>query len=574
MPQDIEWVFDGTGFHVLQARPITPLAGKNIYSRKLASDMAPGLIKPMYWSTNIQDMARNVFGRIFSEILGPGAADYSRLVAYIHSRVFANVTLFARLFGRLGLPLNLFEVLARDESAIHRRPRLTTGFLRSAGKLVMVALRYGWMVKRAEAFADRHEAAMEGFRLADWSKSDVSEMIRALRGLRSLHGETQWFMWTSAVGMMIRNKMMSRLVSRHAPELDPRDLLAGYLDLKSLEPNEAMLEIAEEIRAGDTGFIELLETGSDADIRSQLSLTGIGRRIIGRFDDFMDRYGHLSRSGTDFTVPPWKENPELIWRSIARMAVASGDSASRSPRLTREEATACVLKRMELPSRLLFRRLLRATVCYLKLRERISFCMSEDAFQMRRVYLSMGEMLAGRDIVALPEDIFYLMYDELENLLEGNMDPLVARERIETRRAAIAADADIDLDDVICGEWVLPKSPTFTDDAGSLHGIAGSAGLVRGRARIVTDPYAPAPDLTKGDILVVPFMDVGWTPLFSNVGGVVAETGGQLSHSAIVARELGLPAVVGVEGATRLIAQGQSITVDGSHGIVHLSHMD
>jgi pyruvate,water dikinase len=104
-----------------------------------------------------------------------------------------------------------------------------------------------------------------------------------------------------------------------------------------------------------------------------------------------------------------------------------------------------------------------------------------------------------------------------------------------------------------------------------LEGISGSSGLVEGYARIILDPVDAHTTLGLEDILVIPFADTSWTPLFCGVGGIVAETGGQLSHSAIVAREYGLPAVVNVKNATRLIHEGQHIVVDGNRGRVVLS---
>jgi pyruvate,water dikinase len=94
--------------------------------------------------------------------------------------------------------------------------------------------------------------------------------------------------------------------------------------------------------------------------------------------------------------------------------------------------------------------------------------------------------------------------------------------------------------------------------------------MAQGYASVVLDPAKAPVTLTENDILVVPFTDVGWTPLFCGIGGIVAETGGQLSHTSIVAREYGLPAVVSVKKATHLIKDGQSITVDGDHGRVYL----
>ena len=578
IPQDIEWAFDGSDFHILQSRPITPLAGKSIYSRKLAADMAPGLIKPLYWSTNILDMASNVFGRVFGEILGPGVPDPAGLVGYIHSRVFANVTLFAGLFARMGLPINLFEVLARGESAIHKRPRVTARFVLSAVRMLAFVLRHGWPERRAEAFLRRHRSSIESFRREEWPEHDTGRAMRALSDLRGLHGQTQWYMWTTAMCMMARRRILSKFLKRYAAGLDPRDLLAGYLDLKSLEPNEEIARIAKELRDRDPESIPVVESGTDKAIRESLGESRGGRAVLKSFDDFMDRYGHLSASGTDFTVPPWKEKPDLIWRSIGGIAAKGGhdkeNAGSQRAHETRAEARARALGGMNMLSAMVFKRMLRGTLTYLKLRERVSFCMSEDAYQMRRVYLALGADLAAGERIDEADDVFYLMYDELENLLAGRMDYLVARERILERRAAMEADAAMEIDDIVCGDDIVPLAMAAPDDRDCLVGIPGSAGLAKGHARVVKDPYEFKPGLLENEILVVPFMDVGWTPLFSYLSAIVADTGGQLSHSAIIAREFGVPAVVSVRGATRLIKDGQPLTVDGNRGIVHLKHLD
>jgi len=141
---------------------------------------------------------------------------------------------------------------------------------------------------------------------------------------------------------------------------------------------------------------------------------------------------------------------------------------------------------------------------------------------------------------------------------------------VATRRAEMQADALITPPDTICGEHVPPQSVALTQDQAYLVGISGSSGVAQGCARVVLDPIEAPATLGQDDILVVPFTDVSWTPLFSGIGGIVAETGGQLSHSAIVAREYGLPAVVNVKHATRLIQNGQAVTVDGNTGRVYL----
>jgi len=573
MPQDVEWVLGDSGFYVLQSRPITPLAGKNVYSRKLAADMAPGLIKPLYFSTNIEDMARNVFGRVFTEALGPRDTDYTGLVKLVRSRVFANVTMFARLFGELGLPINLFEVMARDEAAIHRRPSMSLRLVRHLGQVVRLVLRYGWIAGRADKFISTHEKRLARYRSADWTGRPASDLLREIGRLRSYHGETQWYMWLTAINMTARNKMLSKFVKRRAPGVDKVSLLAGYTGLRSLEPNRDLREIAACVRALDHDLIEVLRAEGDAKAREKLGAAPGGKDIVEAFDRFMGRYGHLSASGTDFTVSPWAENADALWRNIGDLAAEPGRTQGVDVDAQREEAQRIVKQNCNWMERLYFTRLLRGTITYLRLREHLSFLMSEDAYQMRRLYLAVGAALVGQGSLDAPDDLFFLKYREIEDLVEKKLDSDIARERIQSRRMTMEMDARLELDDVICGEgeYLTPEPPPA--DVTHLNGIPGSAGTVRGYVRVVRDPSDAVGALKRDDVLVVPFMDIGWTPLFSAIGGIVAETGGQLSHSAIVAREYGLPAVVSVRGATRVLRDGDPITVDGSRGQVYLGHI-
>jgi len=144
---------------------------------------------------------------------------------------------------------------------------------------------------------------------------------------------------------------------------------------------------------------------------------------------------------------------------------------------------------------------------------------------------------------------------------------------VTTRKAEMEADAQVELPDTICGDHVPTRPILPVEGQEYLVGISGSSGRAQGYARIVLDPAEAPVTLTRSDILIVPFTDVGWTPLFSGIGGIVAETGGQLSHTSIVAREYGLPAVVSVKKATHLVKDGQPITVDGDTGRVYLKHM-
>jgi len=223
--------------------------------------------------------------------------------------------------------------------------------------------------------------------------------------------------------------------------------------------------------------------------------------------------------------------------------------------------------------RMLFDRLLASTITYIDLRERTSLFMSEDSYQMRRIFLALADHLVARGDLDQHDDIFCLTYDELRGLVEGKLEANTIRVLVTTRKTEMEADAQVELPDTICGDHV-PTHPSLPIEGQEyLVGISGSSGRAQGYARIVLEPAEAPITLTRSDILVVPFTDVGWTPLFSGIGGIVAETGGQLSHTSIVAREYGLPAVVSVKKATHLIRDGQPITVDGDTGRVYLKHI-
>ena len=195
--------------------------------------------------------------------------------------------------------------------------------------------------------------------------------------------------------------------------------------------------------------------------------------------------------------------------------------------------------------------------------------------ETRRLFLALGERLAAEGGLAERDDVFFLEYPELRALVEGRAPITPARRLVEERRAEMERDAQVALPETFAGEEppVLPVGEAAAV-GDFLAGIPASAGVVRGVARVVLDPGEVRGRLTREDVLVIPFTDTAWTPLFPTVGGVVAETGGQLSHTAIVAREYALPTVVSVKGATRLIRDGQPVTVDGGTGRVWLRHLD
>jgi pyruvate,water dikinase len=576
IPQDVEWAWLDDGLVLLQARPITALASSQVYSRRLVGDMSPGLIKPLLWSTHSRSMTRRVFGRLFTELTGPVDFDVATLIRRVHSRMFANMTLFGQLLARTGLPANFFESVTRDDRAARRRVspgRLLAGLPRIARFL----WRYGRADRAIEAFLDHHNRVLEPFRAADWNGTPLDSLIGESDRLQNLHGDSQWHMFVGAMNMAVRNKMLQWFSRRHAPDVLPADLTRGLAGLKALEPNIELCRMAAAAAWVDAPIRTLLSGGHDGDIRAALAGSEQGRALAREMDALMARFGYLAANGTDFTEPRWSEDPTLAWRSLARLIdVQARPGAERRDAepvaASRGRARAAVRAHMRPVSRAWFDALLRSATTYIDLRERLSAAMTEDAFQARRLFLAIGDRLAARNDLRLRDDVFLLYYDELRALSEGRIEPAVARARINERRAELERDAAAEPPETFIGDHP-PLGTSAVDTNEALTGLPASAGLVQGYACVIHDPAAAPDTLSSQHILVVPFTDVGWMPLFASVGGIVAECGGQLSHTAIVAREYGLPTVVGVARAMRIIRDGQPLTVDGTRGVVYLKHL-
>jgi phosphohistidine swiveling domain-containing protein len=575
-PQDVEWAFDSGGFHILQSRPISSIAGKPVYSRRMVSDMAPGLVKPLVWSAKYAPIVQNVFAPVFEKLAGPTGIDYSAMSVLLYSRVYMNTSVFGEIFKRLGLPPNFFDVLAREDKAARRMFRFRLGRLPALVRHVRFVRRESRIGRRVGPFLESHRRELDAFRTLDWSAEIPDALLGHFARLRALHGRTQWYVILVSVNMLLRSRVLGRMIVRRWPGTDPRDVIKGYGRRSSLVPFEEIRSLAEAARGLERGLLERM-AGPDAfDVAAALAAlvpaaAGLGDVLTARFDRFMSRFGFLSANGSDFSETPWIENPRTIWRTIGRLALQT--DAGPSPAQAeahRDEVLGLVRAGFGPLRRRVFDRLHASTVLYMEFRERISLAMTEDSYWMRRCLLALGAELVARGVVAEASDVFYFFEDELALAVRDPAAAAAAAGLVSSRKAELVRDASLDPPETLCGGEPSPVAGPPAEGLEVLSGIGASAGIRTGRARVVHDPAFEGGGLGAGDILIVPFTDVGWMPILSGVGGIVAESGGQLSHTAIIAREFGIPAVVSVGNATRLIRDGQTVQVDGTAGRVYL----
>lgn len=572
-PQDVEWAFDGREFFILQARPITSVAARRVYSSRMLSDMVPGLVKPLLWSTKHKSVVEDVFAPVFEEVLGHSGADYSRLIQRIHSRAYADVTMFGELLSRAGFPPDFFEAMARDDTAPGPRPSFKPPPL----PLLFRETRYGLKQLRLEPRLRRlfkeERRLLETYRWFDWASAAPGNLVDHLDRLNDLHGRCLWHLVQISMHMTFRARFLRRVLRKPFAGVHAGDDLEGHGRVITHQPYEEITRLAEHARAVGPRLLERIAGDEDLDIRAELETTIEGRRLTGHFDMFMRRYGFLSANGSDFSEIPWDENPRLIWMTVARIAMARTQAHWGDADARRREALDRARAGLSPVRGLLFDRFRKSAAALGEWRGNVGLLMSEISYHMRRCALAIGSELAVRKVLGEPADVFYLFEDELKRVLADPREAGRAWGLVDARKAELAADALLDMPETICGdETVAPGHPAGAGASAAqdfLSGIGGSTGISTGRARVIRDPILARERPGEAEILVVRVTDVGWTPFVCGAAGLVSETGGLLSHSSIIARELGIPAVVGVREATSRIREGQLITVDGTAGRVY-----
>jgi pyruvate,water dikinase len=222
-------------------------------------------------------------------------------------------------------------------------------------------------------------------------------------------------------------------------------------------------------------------------------------------------------------------------------------------------------------ARVQFRKLARSAQHYARSRERSKGAWARSIRLSRRPVLEMGRRCASRGLIADSTDIGFLLLDEVEAIFTGkgraDYRGVVAARKKEHERMKTLVPPEL----YTAPPEVVPIAAAEKQTGKTLTGAGVSVGVASGRARIISSAAAAEDtDLVAGEVLVAPFTDAAWTPMFMSAAAVVVETGGMLSHAATVAREYGIPAVVAVKGATSLIQDGQMLTVDGTAGTVTL----
>jgi pyruvate,water dikinase len=556
-PIDLEWAYDGYEIFWLQMREITTLSNTNIYSNRISREFLPGIILPLVWSVNIP-VVNSSWKRLFVELIGGSAENINvnRLAKSFYYRAYFNMGVVGNIFEMLGMPREALEILAGIETPEEGRPTFRPGLktIRYLPRLLLVAIRKFFFSKKIEQFLSNRRREYQKIATMEFDTLNESATLEIIHTLFELNTDSSYYVIVSQLlNSLYTTVLRSQLDNRGIP-FDKIKFNESAERLLPVDPKQQIAILHKEFQSLGPDRQRLLRKFSWKE--------AVKAQELGEFRESLRRFilcfGHLSDSGNDFSKPIWEEKPDIILRMIMNQNPKAGGNSENAIQ-TEFEANL----RESRILRILFRRMVK----YREYRELVNFIYTFGYSLFRKCFMRLGYLLKHKGILEQKDDVFYLNFDELKQLIYDNSLMVSLNRKIVERKLEIERFKDITLPEVIYNE--LPESALIKGKVlHDLQGVATSRGHYIGPARLVYGP-SDFDKIQSGDVLVIPFSDVSWTPLFSKASAVVSESGGILSHCSIVAREYGIPAVVSVTGAMTLV-DGTTLAVDGYSGKVQI----
>ncbi|MBN2259777.1 MAG: hypothetical protein JW702_04495 [Clostridiales bacterium] len=540
-PADLEWAWDGNKLYFLQIRPITRL-DIPIYSNRISREVFPGIIKPLVWSVNTR-LVNPAWARILTRFTGEHILDPDCFTGHYYYRAYFNMRIFARAFERLGMPGEALELLLGLEQDGPEKPQMRPGpriiarlprLLFFALSLVGISYRFRHFVKVKSTVYEEFSASME-------EDLEANEWFKLASHIFDETKDVVYYNIIIPLMATTHHKLLEILLKKHGYDIRMIELKGAQEVAERYNPQHS-LKVLHDRYFGDS--VNNSRTADELlpDQEEQL------RQDI---ESFLQTFGHFSDSGNDFSSIPWRETHHLIRRMIVETQQA-----------TKHNEKKLCFEELNIPrvNRILIGIIFRRTSRYVARREEISSLYTYGYGQLRTCFIGLGEKLVKQGVLDDREEVFYLSWSELLELVDSNQ-LMPQQALVRSRRQAMESYRDAILPDMIIGNVQPPLTTTMESE---LRGIPTSLGSYSGPARVVRG-MKDFEKIQEGDVLIIPYSDVGWTPLFAKAGAVVSESGGMLSHCSIVAREYRIPAVVSVAGACR-IEDNVQITVNGYTG--------
>jgi len=583
-PQDIEWAIQGEDIYVLQTRPITTVVAdeETLWTRGYGDEYWADVTSPLFFSLLGEYLTKYVNhegSRIlgYKGIVGKDLLRVHKGHIYFNSAVLEEVFTYNPRFSRTKELLNYFP--ERDQARIATAP---TKLIPRVFSELRVALLDpdGMIIRTDSAYSEWARGYLEKMRSFD--QKDLSaltypelrvEFEDMEKALLKHYRLIRYGMVSHSIGMNLMIKrwlkdwlnddngvLYSRLVSGLKNNMTIRTNIDIERLAKAARGNPYVLGILSSLGSGD--FVRRLETDSEM------------KDFAALFDAFIAKYGHRSHT-REMYFPRWSDDPKLIvdvLKALAPSPKLNLEDLERKRMLDRMAAEREVLERISkmkygILRKALFGAVMRFAQTYLMFRENQRFYLDHQIVRWRRLFLEYGRRFAEEGRIAREDDIFFLNKEEVFDAASGKLT--VDRDTIQKRRGEFDKYRDVLPPKFLKGRFEFDDTVVRDGDVTMMTGTSASPGIVTGTVRVVGS-IDQLSEVKENEILVTTNTDPGWTSVFAKLGGLITETGGILSHGAVVSREYGIPAVTAVRDATSILKTGQKITLDGGEGVLYL----
>jgi rifampicin phosphotransferase len=571
LPQDIEWCLVGDDFQIVQSRPITTLfpipeigdGANHVYLSVGHQQMMTDAMKPLglsMWQLTAMAPMLAAGGRLFVDATARLAAPAGR----------------AGLLDMMGrsdpLSRDAMETVLREDfvpvlpdagpggppargaaAPIETDPAIVSGLIERS-RASLAALERDIRAKSGPALFD---FLLEAFEEHKRVLTDPLNLPVIMAGM-----EATWW---------LNDKLQEWLGEKNAADT----LTLSAPGNVTSEMGLALLDVADAVRPHPE-VVAFLQGVEDEDFLEELPKLPGGTEARDAIEAYLDRYGMRCVAEIDITRPRWRERPStlvpVILDNVRIFEPGAAEQRFEQGQQKAQEKEQDVLSRLRaLPDGDQkadeTKRMIDRVRTFIGYREYPKYNIVSRYFVYKQALLKDAERLVQAGVLREQEDVFYLTFQEFHDVVRSNQ---VGEQLIQQRKDAFRSYQALTPPRVLTSDGEALSGAYRRDDvpAGALIGLPVSAGAVEGRARVILDMAQAR--LEAGDILVTAHTDPSWSPLFVGIAGLVTEVGGLMTHGAVIAREYGLPAVVGVQQATRLIRDGQRIRVHGTDGYVEI----
>lgn len=574
-PQDIEWALYNNMIVLLQARPISVKQETIVWTRANMAENQPGYVtylsrppenRPDFYVSGVRPLL---------ECFGIKVQENLKLTEYIYGYVYVNATAIQNTLGRIPVLslrfLDQSKKHTKDETPKHKMEiSAMIKFLPGTLRVVRYFLSLPGQARKViphseELIEDIKHRSLEDMPL---EKLDalVWEMYERNSQVFQVHACT-----ALAAGYLFR--IFQKVLKRLKEEGTEYILTMGLEGMSSSQMGIEMWNLAQA--ASTSPKVSELILSKEEDVMGELSQFPAGRAFLEEMSKFTEKFGDRCSQELELSVPRWGENSDFVLSMVKTYICAHNSNPAKTmekQKAIRIEATDRILKKLSRNplKKLLFKKVLEKTQEYIVTRENLKTSWVKGISALRLLYLAIASQLVERETIQNKEDIFYMKMTEVSDIIAGNLSNEYIKDCIKQRKKEKEAHENLDVPMVIVGRPPPIEELMYTVEPKEiLEGTGCSQGVVTGKARVILN-LSECHELEEGEILVAPVTDPGWSPLFITAGGLVMELGSRLSHGLIIAREYGVPAVVGVRNATKIIKTGQVITVDGNKGVVYI----